>query len=168
MTTLQSKHLLLRPLTFNELLYIKNNELGSLEIFIEAEALSDSIRSAINKKIEKMKNVSDEVHQWYTYWLIMDKANGKGIGFIGFKGFSAEDNYLEVGYSISPNYRKRGFMTEALEALVNYAHTFESIKGITAKNVLKNNFGSTKVLNNCNFKLVDCTDKKYSYLLKFE
>ncbi|QAA32109.1 GNAT family N-acetyltransferase [Clostridium manihotivorum] len=167
MTTLQSENLFLRPLSFNELLYLHNNELGSLKIFIEAEALSDSIQSAISKKIEKMKHVSDKVHQWYTYWLIIDKASEKGIGFIGFKGLSNEDSYIEVGYSISPNYRKKGFMTEALKTLIDHTYTFKTFKGITAKKVLKTNIGSIKVLTNCNFSLIGSDEEKYTYLLDF-
>ena len=80
-----------------------------------------------------MKKVSEDVQEWYTYWLIIDKDNGKGIGFIGFKGLPDENGYSEVGYSISPNYRKKRFMTEALETLVKWAYGFQNSKGIVAK-----------------------------------
>lgn len=163
---LESERLFLKPLSFNELLYIKNNMNESIETFNELEALFDFVKLAISKKIEKMQKVSEDVHEWYTYWLIIDKGNKKGIGFIGFKGLPDENGYLEVGYSLSPNYRKKRFMTEALETLVNWAYGFQGSKGITAK-VLKTNIGSIKVLNNCNFKLVSSTEQEDTYFLKF-
>ncbi|WP_375372934.1 GNAT family N-acetyltransferase [Clostridium sp. CF012] len=46
------------------------------------------------------------------------------------------DKMEVVGYSISPNYREKRLMTEALETLVKWAYGFQDCKGITAK-VLK-------------------------------
>ena len=76
------------------------------------------------------------------------------------------NGYSEVGYSISPNYRKKRLMTEALETLVKWAYGFQGSKGITAK-VLKTNVGSIKVLNNCNFVLVSSTGQEHIYLINF-
>jgi ribosomal-protein-alanine N-acetyltransferase len=104
---LQSKRLFLKPLSFSELLHINNNELDNVETSIESEAIFDFVKLAISKKIEKMQKVCEDTHEWYTYWLIIDKSNGKGIGFIGFKGIPDENGYSEVRYSISPNYRKK-------------------------------------------------------------
>ncbi|BCZ47213.1 N-acetyltransferase [Clostridium gelidum] len=163
---LESERLLLKPLSFNELLHINNNEIDTVEILIELEAMLDFVKLAISKKIEKMQKVSEDVHEWYTYWLIIDKDNQKGIGFIGFKGLPDENGYSEVGYSISSNYRKKRLMTEALETLAKWAYGFQDSKGIVAK-VLKTNIGSSKVLNNCNFKLVSSIGQDDNYILKF-
>ncbi|MBL4937764.1 GNAT family N-acetyltransferase [Clostridium sp. YIM B02515] len=163
---LESKRLLLKPLSFNELLHIYNNEIDNVETHIELEAIFDFVKLAILKKLEKMKNISEDIHEWYTYWLIIDKDNEKGIGFIGFKGLPDENGYSEVGYSISPNYRKQRLMTEALEILVKWAYGFQCCKGISAK-VLKTNLGSNKVLSNCNFKVESSTDQEDNYILKF-
>ena len=105
--TLESERLILKPLSFDELMHINNNQMNNVEISIELDAISDSIRSAISKKLEKIRNVNINLHEWYTYWLIIDKNNKKGIGFIGFKGIPDINGYSEVGYNISPNYRKK-------------------------------------------------------------
>ena len=163
---LESERLLLKPLSFDELQYINNNEIDNVETPIELESILDSIKLAISKKLMKMQNLTEDIHQWYTYWLIINKENQKGVGFIGFKGLPDIDGYSEVGYSISSNYRKKRFMTEALETLINWAYGFQGSKGITAK-VLKTNIGSIKVLNNCNFKLVSSTEQEHNYIIKF-
>ena len=162
---LESERLFLKPLSFEELQCINNNELDNIETQIELESLLDSVKLAISKKLIKMKNIDENIHKWYTYWIIINKDNQKGIGFIGFKGVPDANGYLEVGYSISSNYRRNRFMTEALETLVRWAGKFQGGKGIIAR-ALKTNFGSIKVLNNCNFELFSSTEQENIYINK--
>ncbi|MBU3098563.1 GNAT family N-acetyltransferase [Clostridium sp. DSM 17811] len=166
MKVLESERLLLKPLSFNELLHIKENDINNIEHIIDVEAISDSVKLAIKKKLEKMKNISEDTQSWYTYWLIINKENQIGVGFIGFKGLLIENGYLEVGYSISPNYRRQRLMTEALETLIRWAHGFRECRGIIAK-VSKGNIGSTKILNNCNFRVNSSTEQENNYILNF-
>lgn len=165
---LESERLLLKPLSYKELSFINSNDIERIENLIESEAIFDFVKVAISKKLEKMKNIDEKDHEWYTYWLIIDKANQKGIGFIGFKGVPDENGFSEVGYSIASRYRKKGYMSEALSTLVNWASDFENCKGITAKRVLKENIGSNNVLNKCKFKLISSTSKENNYILEFE
>ncbi|MFT8314587.1 MAG: hypothetical protein ABF633_10145 [Clostridium sp.] len=44
----------LKPLSFNELLNINNNEINNFETFIELESIFDFVKLAVSKKIEKM------------------------------------------------------------------------------------------------------------------
>lgn len=159
---LESKRLFLRPLSWTELQDINCKEWDEMETAIEPESISDSLQPAIAKKLNKMKDQPGSLHDWYTYWLIICKETQKGIGFIGFKGIPDGNGHSEIGYSISPNYRKKGLMTEALAALINWASQFPNAKGITA-NVLKTNIGSIKVLENCNFKQMYATEQNYHY-----
>lgn len=160
--TLKSERISLKALSFEELTYIHSNELNKLEVIIEEDAIN-YVKLPISKKLEKMKNISEDNYEWYTYWLIVDDESKRGIGFIGFKGLPDENGYTEVGYSISSNYRKRGLMTEALKTLIQWCRKFQYCEGITAK-VVKNNTASIKVLNNCKFKIVSSSEKKYDFL----
>lgn len=164
---IESARLLLKPLSLCELRYIDNNELVKIQPSVEQEALLDSTKIAISKKIVKMRHVKEKNHEWYTYWLIINKENQKGIGFIGLKGIPDQNGYSEVGYSISPAYRGKGIMTEALSLLLNWALQFPACKGITATKVLKSNIGSNKVLNKCNFKLDSASEEYNNYILNF-
>lgn len=166
MKILKSDRLILRPLSFDELLYVRNNEISKFGTYIEDEAMLGLVKTAISSKINKIQNMDEKVYLWYTYWLIIDSNNGKGVGFIGFKRFPDENGYTEVGYSISPNYRRKRFMTEAMKTLLNWAYEFEECSGITAK-TLKTNTGSNKVLQNCDFQLSHSNEKENYYLLKF-
>ena len=165
-TVLKSERLLLMPLSFNELSYISKNEIDNIETIIELDSISNFVKLAILKKLDKMQSISEEIHEWYTYWLIINKDNQIGIGFIGFKGLLSENSYSEVGYSISPNYRKQKLMTETLETLSNWACGSRKCKGIITR-VLKKNVGSNKVLNNCNFKIDSSIAQEDKYILVF-
>ena len=166
MTILESERLFLRSLSIDELMNIENNKAGLLETGVLPEALSDIVLSAITKKIEKMKDIEEKFYDLYTYWLIVDKKSGNGIGFAGFKGIN-EDGLTDVGYSISPDHRKKGLMTEALKALLNWAAGNKSLRGITAT-VNKTNIGSIKVIRNCNFTLTGSSDNEYFYCFEFK
>lgn len=163
---LESERLLLKHLSLNDLVHIKENEIDNIEPRIDLEAISYSVKLAITKKLEKMKNISEDTQKWYTYWLIINKENQIGVGFIGFKGLLSENGYAEVGYSISPNYRRHRLMTEALETLIIWAHGFRECRGIIAR-VSKGNIGSNKILNNCNFKVDSSTEQEDNYILEF-
>ncbi|MCB2356328.1 GNAT family N-acetyltransferase [Clostridium estertheticum] len=163
---LESARLFLKPLSFKELLHIKENDINNIEIIIDVKAISHSVKLAIKKKLEKMENISEDTQNWCTYWLIINKENQLGVGFIGFKGLLSENGYSEVGYSISPNYRRQRLMTEALETLIRWAHGFRECRGIIAK-VSKTNIGSDKILNNCNFRVNSSTEQEDNYILEF-
>jgi len=165
---LYSNRLVLKHLSFDELSYINNNMLEKIQTSIDQEALSDEIKLAISRKLNKMKNADEKAHEWFTYWLIISKGNYKGIGFIGFKGIPKEGGCVEVGYSIASSYREKGLMTEALSLLINWASKFPNCIGITAAKVLKTNIGSNKVLINCKFILSSSMDQYNNYILRLK
>ncbi|MCR3761207.1 GNAT family N-acetyltransferase [Clostridium felsineum] len=163
---LASNKITLTPLSLPELQNIEKDNINLLENTINEDAIFDFTKVAISKKINKMLKVSTAVHNWYTYWLIIDNITKMGIGFIGFKGTPNDSGYVEVGYNIACTYRKQGIMTEALSLLSNWALKNPNLKGITACKVLKTNTGSNRVLKNCNFKLTNSTEEFNYYLLK--
>lgn len=149
--TIQTDRLRLRPLSLKELININIKNYDELKTKIEKESLISSTRNAIAKKIVKMENINKNLHVWYTYWLMINKDTGRGIGFVGFKGIPDEKGYVEVGYSISPLYRNKGLMTESLRAMIKWAGSEKICRGIIAY-ALKSNVASNKVLTNCGFK----------------
>lgn len=57
-------------------------------------------------------------------WLVrvvIDVATGDIVGHAGFHGPPDERGMVEVGYTIDPGYRRRGFATAALGALIDFA-----------------------------------------------
>lgn len=61
-----------------------------------------------------------ELACWLT-WLVVQPQDKQLIGDIGFGGPPDRDGVLEMGYSIVPEYRNRGYGSEAAAALVAWA-----------------------------------------------
>lgn len=163
---LESQRLLLKSCSLNELAQINRNQTDMLKTPIEPDALTGSIQSAIAKKMVKMQNTDEALHNWYTYWLMIDKTDGTGIGFIGFKGPPDSHGLSEVGYGIAAGHRSKGLTTEALKTLTGWASQSQASKGIWAR-VLKTNISSIKVLRHCGFQLFGELEHESTYVFNF-
>jgi RimJ/RimL family protein N-acetyltransferase len=60
--------------------------------------------------------------------VLIDAAGGRRVvGTIGFHGAPDEHGRLEVGYRIEPEFRRRGYTTEAVRAMFDWAATEEGV-----------------------------------------
>jgi RimJ/RimL family protein N-acetyltransferase len=64
-------------------------------------------------------------HRWGFYYVTLRNHDGTRtlIGACGYKGSPDASGSVEIGYGILPEYRRRGYATEATLALVNSAFT---------------------------------------------
>jgi len=123
-----------------------------LNLPIVNDLLSDWAEIAVKKKLPKMRAVPEELHPWYTYWLIVIRSENIGAGLVGFKGVPDRIGSVEIGYGISPRFRGSGYMTEAVEALTDWAFSHRECLRITASRVLNDNLPSRKVLLKAGFR----------------
>ena len=72
------------------------------------------------------------------------------IGNGGFKGQASADGTVEIGYSILPEYQNKGYGTEAVKALVNWAFQHPEVKRAIAE-TLPELKASQRLLEKCNF-----------------
>ena len=85
---------------------------------------------------------------WYAAWFI-ETPDGQRIGELCFKGLSA-DGTAEIGYGILPDFQNRGYATEAVKAVTDWALSQPGVNTITAETEA-DNLSSQKVLLNCGF-----------------
>ncbi|HUA45021.1 MAG TPA: GNAT family N-acetyltransferase [Solirubrobacteraceae bacterium] len=86
----------------------------------------------------------------YGVWVILERTTNTVIGDIGFFGPPGPDGMLEVGYSIVPDRRRRGYATEAARALVGWALEQPNVRTIVA-GCDENNQGSIRTLERVGF-----------------
>lgn len=124
-----------------------------LNLSLSHNLFEGMVRKAVSMKIHKMKASPVELHEWYTYWLIVSKEEGIGIGLVGFKGYPDQKGSVDIGYGLVEAHRGKGYMREAVQALVEWAFLQSSCKKVTATDVLANNYASQKTLLNSGFVL---------------
>ncbi|MFD1019279.1 GNAT family N-acetyltransferase [Thalassobacillus hwangdonensis] len=99
-------------------------------------------------------------------WAIVDKKSGKCIGTCGFHRLDEHKKRGEVGYEINPSLWRKGYMKEALHAIIYYGFEgfgFHRIEGI----VLGNNEPSKQLLRKLNFTHEGSLTDRYYFRDRF-
>ncbi|BCY29474.1 GNAT family N-acetyltransferase [Flavobacterium okayamense] len=108
-----------------------------------ATSLEDALNhiKIINEKIKENADIN---------WAVTEKGNNKCIGIMGFYRTQPENYRTELGYMILPEYWGKGYVTEAVKTLLNYAFNtlnFHSIEAVidsrhiaSEKVLIKNGF----------------------------
>lgn len=120
------------------------------------------------KNIEETIEVFDKVYANYltgdsVHWCIEDNATQVPVGCIGFyRGF--KDETAEVGYVMKPEYRGKGYMSEAVQLVVQFGFETMQLKNIIAYTgpqntashgvLLKNGFQEKEVMADGDLKFV--------------
>jgi len=84
-------------------------------------------------------------------WGIVETETDTVIGTIGFMWYQPENNAAEVGYSLSRTHWGRGYMTEALTAVLRYAFETFGMNRVEAIHEV-NNPASGAVMRKCGMK----------------
>jgi [ribosomal protein S5]-alanine N-acetyltransferase len=64
-------------------------------------------------------------------WVLIERATQTVVGDAGFKGLPA-DGVVEIGYSVIPDRRRRGYASEAAAALLGWARDQEHVETVIA------------------------------------
>jgi [ribosomal protein S5]-alanine N-acetyltransferase len=163
---LETPRLQLVPLTLAQLELALNDILSlarEMGLTIPPDILDTNVIRAIGMKIKKMQAADVADHPWYTYWLIVIRADNAGAGLIGFKGYPNEEGRTEIGYGIHPTYQNKGYMTEAIRALVDWAFSHPYCRGITATTVI--NPASSRVLEKLGAQLLERRENETDWLI---
>ena len=74
-----------------------------------------------------------EQREWYAVWNIeLNDGSSTPVGNLSFKGLE-EDGVLEIGYGTNDGYEGRGYATEAVSAVVQWAAAQPGVKTIEAE-----------------------------------
>jgi GNAT superfamily N-acetyltransferase len=154
--SLRTPRLLLVSLTLSQL-QLCLSDLPALEaelgLTISRDVLTKRVQRAIRMKLKKMIKTDEPYHPWQTYWLIVIKEDNFGAGLAGFKGVPNENGSTEIGYGIDPAYQNKGYMSEAVTVLVNWALAHPFCDEVTATDVV--NPASRRLLEKLGAQLVE-------------
>lgn len=77
--------------------------------------------------------------------------DGVVIGDCGVHGGVDADGDVEIGYGIAAPYRRRGYATEVIGALIRWAGEQPGFRRVVARRVLADNVGSRRALERSGF-----------------
>jgi ribosomal-protein-alanine N-acetyltransferase len=149
---LETERLLIKPLSYNQLReYTElNNRLEqSLGLNSFTRTLPDELKEALEQVILPQVAASDNP-LYATLWTIIDKEQKLMVGDLCFKGAPNAQGEVEIGYGTYDSFQGRGFMTEAIGAVTQWALKQPEVQAILAETDI-NNIASHRTLSKNSF-----------------
>ncbi len=91
---------------------------------------------------------------WYVLEKIASPQPAPLIGAAGYFGPPDEHGYIEVGFSVSPQARNKGYAAEIVSALVQNGLRFPNVNRVLARTSPENS-PANRVLQKCGFQLTE-------------
>ena len=163
MDTIETRRLNLIPLTYKQVeKFIKlNNELeAELGLLESGRTITDNLKQAIEKYTLKWLSGQAENHLFCTIWVAVDKTKNIIVGDLSFKGAPNSYGGIEIGYGTQPPHQNKGYMTEAVEGMLNWARETKNVKFVLAE-TRQDNPASIKILKKNGFSFLTIIKNMY-------
>ncbi|NMM63614.1 GNAT family N-acetyltransferase [Clostridium sp. P21] len=150
---IQTKRLELNPLTLNQLeLWIEDiTELEKeLDCSYKAEAMEGFFLEIVKKQYEIIQKDLNN-YLWHSFFLLIRKGDRVVVGSADFKDIPNENGEVEIGYGLGKEFEHNGYMTEAVNAMCEWALKQNGVTSVIAETYLEN-LASQKILERCGFK----------------
>lgn len=166
----ETERLILQPLTYDQLLKYARND-NSLDKEFNLNTTNRTISVDLQEALEEtiLPNVADKNKNYLfsTLWTAILKSEKIMVGDLCFIGEPNEKGEVEIGYGTYDAFQKKGYMTEALGGMIQWAKKQPDINSIVAATE-KSNIASSLVLQKNNFIKFDETETLYHWRLKLK
>ncbi|AKA70422.1 GNAT family N-acetyltransferase [Clostridium scatologenes] len=150
---IQTERLELILLTPNQLkLWIEDiSELEKeLDCFYKAESMEGAFLEIVKKQYKIIQKDLNN-YLWHSFFLLIRKDDRVVVGSADFKDIPNKNGEVEIGYGLGKEFEHNGYMTEAVNAMCEWALKQNDIKSVIAETYLEN-LASQKILERCGFK----------------
>lgn len=145
---IRTENLILRELRINDLqdLYEMRKD-PRMNLYVD-----NTIDQNINETLEYLERMNRGVAlgKWIIWGLEL-KSEVRLIGTISIWNFKKAEVSGELGYGLDFRYHKKGYMTEALKAIIDYSFNTLELKRLLAYTEIRNR-SSIALLERCGFK----------------
>lgn len=167
---IETSRLILKPLTYGQLVkYAECDHSLEEELNINktSRIISPDLKEALEQTI--LPNVADpeKNYLYSTLWTAISKVENKMIGDLCILGEPNADGEIEIGYGTYDEFQNRGYMTELVGGIIEWAKSQPKVKSILASTD-KTNKASSKVLEKNNFLQIGETDTSIRWKINFE
>jgi len=150
--TVETNRLTLVPLTAHQLkLWVENIAALEKELACsyDAEPLTDVFLEIVKGQLTITEN--DELNYlFHGFWLIIRKEDRVVVGSADFKALPDANGEVEIGYGLGKKHEHHGYMTEAVQAMCNWAMSQQAITHVIAETE-NDNIPSQNILTRCGF-----------------
>lgn len=163
MRTLETERLVLKKWTTSE------EDIRGLYEFAKNPNVGPNAGWKPHADLDESKMIIEEIFMPYDVWSIREKETGRVIGNIGLEPDRRREdvNSRELGYSLAEDCWGKGYMTEAANAVIDYA--FEDldlvVMGICTG---PENKRSQRVIEKCGFKFEGVQRRGYHIFTGFD
>ncbi len=141
---------------FKSYIHEHGNFERNIGVQVTAESLPDELKKVFGSAYEQAMTDSSN-YAWYTVWQIISKTDNCAIGGICFKGSPNINGEVEIGYGTEPAHQNKGYMTEAVQAIIQWAMKQDGVLHVIAETD-KFNIASHKVLEKNEMRIYKETD----------
>ena len=120
---LESKNLILYPLMPEQMQLFKNDTAALCRAFTlipDDYARDGAMNALIDKQYDKML-ADPQYMSFHTIWIIVQREEKHLIGYLHFLDHPSDTGMVEMDGFIKPAYRRKGYMTEAVNVLRGWA-----------------------------------------------
>ena len=138
------------------------------EVLAQIEAMSPADRAEVSPDWIARVRATVAGDPWALGFAAVERASGSVVGGCGYKGPPDGNGVVEITYGINPEYRGRGYATEAARALAEFAFASGRVRLVCAHSRPENS-ASASVLEKCGFRLVgQVTDPEDGLVCRWE
>ena len=129
--------------------------------------MSPALKEALVQTI--LPNVADTSKDYLfsTLWTVISKGDNQMVADLCIVGEPNAEGEIEIGYGTYDEFQNKGFMTEAVAGIIEWAYTQAGVKSILASTE-KTNTPSFRVLEKNMFVKSGETDTLFNWRLRLE
>lgn len=160
----ETSRLKIMPLSLRELKrYLEAGDLFEKEAGLQPSGreVAPDVRELVTRfTLPRMEKAKDSNYLFYTFWIVVEKSTQYIVAELGFKGEPNDKAEIEIGYGTMPSQRRKGFMTEAVGAMIEWAKLQPDVSFMLAETD-ESNTASIRILQKNHF---ECFDKRKKML----
>lgn len=165
MIDLRTRQLILRPMPPRAAALLPGDRVGAATLV--GASLDDEWPLPDILELMPLFAARSDAEAPFGAWVMLEAESSLVVGDIGFILPPDEAGEIEVGYSVVPSRRRRGYATEALKALVAWAFEQPGIAAILA-GTDPDNSASQRVLRSAGFEVTEATPAEIRWRLEPE
>ncbi len=116
----------------------------------KAEPMEGFFLEIVKKQLRKAQTDPTN-YLFYSFFFLIRKTDRVVVGSADFKNLPNKNGEVEIGYGLGKTFEHKGYMTEAVKAICEFAVMQSNVFNVIAETEAEG-FASQRILERCGFK----------------